>query len=170
LELGAGQAPQPAPASPENSEPLPEGPHWEKPILTGYERAILVKHGDLVEAGQKLVQYSERAQQSVEHEVRRAELAVEEQASLLTRLRKLETSRAISQEELHTATTVFEQAKLTLEQVEIRLADLEVRAPFRGIIRIEATSNSPSISVYPVEESQALRYWRQGDETRNSGE
>jgi hypothetical protein len=43
----------------------------------------------LLEAGQSLVRYSERARQSVEYEVKRAELAVEEQASLLERLHEL---------------------------------------------------------------------------------
>jgi multidrug efflux pump subunit AcrA (membrane-fusion protein) len=87
----------------------------------------------------------------------------------LERLRKLEPSRAVSQQELHAATTGYEQAKISLEQVAIRLADLEVRAPFRGKVRIDATSNSPSISVYPVEGSQGLYFWRQED-ANQSGE
>ena len=162
LELSTGEGPKPVPTSPETAESLPEGRHWEKPILTGYERTILVKHGELVEEGTRLVQYAERAIQSVEYEVRRAELSVEEHASVLDRLHKLESTRAVSQQELHAAITVLEQAKLSLEQAEIRLADLEVRAPFRGRVRIDATSNSPSISVYPAEESQALYFQHQG--------
>lgn len=169
LEYGAGTNPQPIPVAPEPAEQLPEGPHWEKPILTGYERVILVKHGDLVEQGQNLVQYSERARQSVAYEVRRAELAVEEQASQLDRLRKLEPSKAVSQQEIHSAITVFEQAKLTLEQIEIRLADLEVRAPFRGRVRIDATSNSPSISVYPLDDTQARYFWPEGGQVLEGG-
>jgi hypothetical protein len=86
---------------------------------------------------------------------------VEEQASQLDRLSKLETTKAVSEQEIHSAIAVFEQAKLTLEQIQIR----EVRAPLMGRVRIDARSKSPSISVYPLDGTQERYFLRQNDET-----
>jgi hypothetical protein len=146
--------PPPAPTAPA----LPEGPHWETPILTGYERNILVKNGERVTKGASLVEYSGPAIRLSEIQVEQLSLSVQDTSEQFERLSALRRQNAASQVEFESAETAFRNAQLKLEAERIRLDTMRaVKAPFDGIVRIDSTSNSPSISVYPDGGSEVLR-------------
>jgi hypothetical protein len=76
----------------------------------------------------------------------------------LERLAKLRGERAISQDELENTQLALDQARLRLEADTITLDSMRfVKAPFDSIVRIDSTSNSPSISVYPDGGSEVLK-------------
>ena len=148
----------PGPPSVPAQPALPEGPHWETPIVTGYERRILVRNGEHVKKGDLLVVYSNSSIRLLEIQVEQNSLTVQDMSAQLERLTKLRGERAISQDELEKTQVALEQARLRLEADTIRLDSMRfVKAPFEGIVRIDSTSNSPSISVYPDGGSEVLK-------------
>jgi multidrug efflux pump subunit AcrA (membrane-fusion protein) len=137
---------------------LPEGPHWETPIVTGYERRILVRNGEQVQKGDLLVVYSNASIRLLEIQVEQNSLVVQDMCAQLERLTRLRGERAISQDELENTQLALDQARLRLEADTIRLDSMRfVKAPFDGIVRIDSTSNSPSVSVYPNGGSEVLK-------------
>jgi multidrug resistance efflux pump len=154
MHVNEPPAPPPAPVQPV----LPEGPHWETPIVTGYERRILVRNGEHVNQGDPLVVYSNSSIRLLEIQVEQNSLAVQDMSAQLERLTKLRGERAISQDELENTQLALDHARLRLEADTIRLDSMRfVKAPFDGIVRIDSTSNSPSISVYPNGGSEVLK-------------
>jgi multidrug efflux pump subunit AcrA (membrane-fusion protein) len=149
--------PKPVPAAPE-APALPEGAHWETPIITGYERRILVRNGEHVQKGDPLVVYSNSAVRLLEIQVEQLSLSVKDTTEQFERLSTLRRSNAASQVEFESAESALRNAQLRLEAERIRLDTMRfVKAPFDGTVRIDSTSNSPSISVYPDGGSEVLK-------------
>lgn len=146
--------PKPQPALPV----LPEGPHLEIPIRTEYERIILVGNGERVSKGDLLVVYSKPALRSLEIPVERDSYSSDYAQETFDTLRRLVSEKAVSVDEVEKAALALKLSQLQQELNAIRLDAMQpVKAPFGGTVRIDSTSNSPSISIYPDGGTDVLR-------------
>ncbi|MFJ4374411.1 efflux RND transporter periplasmic adaptor subunit [Pseudomonas japonica] len=94
---------------------------------------IAFESGQVVKAGQLLVQLNDAPEQAERLRLR-AQLGNAE--ALLQRTRKLRASNVTSQEQLDNASTAMEMARGELQQVEARIAQKAIVAPFSGKLGI----------------------------------
>lgn len=100
-----------------------------RPETGGEVETVSFRSGDLVEAGQPLLQL-EAAEERLA--ARLATVSLAESQQLLERYRRIEDTGAVSDTAIDEARTAVESAAIALEGAELALARRTVRAPFAG--------------------------------------
>jgi len=101
----------------------------------GRVREVAAEEGDWVRAGEVLAEL-ENGRQEVQ--LRRAELALAEQARKLTRARQMLAEELISEEEFETVRATHDQAVADRDLAGITLEETYVKAPFAGQVTARA--------------------------------
>ena len=98
---------------------------------------IFFKDGDAVEAGRVLVKMSDDEEKSLLNE---AKAALKEQQLKFERVRNLVKRKAVSQAQLEEAEGLLKRAEAQVANLEARLRDYTIRAPFSGVLGIRQVS------------------------------
>lgn len=98
---------------------------------------ILFDDGDSVEAGAVLVRLSDEEEQSL---LKEAEAAWKEQELQYKRINSLVKRRAASQAQLEEAEGLLKRAEAQVHNLEARLRDYTILAPFSGVLGIRQVS------------------------------
>jgi len=101
--------------------------------VTGRISRIDFVSGQQVETGQVLVQLNDAPEQA---ERARLIAQLKNAEKTLARTRTLQTSRAMTQEQLDNATAARDMAKSELQRIEALIAQKAIRAPFAGVMGI----------------------------------
>ena len=98
---------------------------------------ILFEDGDSVKAGQVLVKLSDEEEKSL---LKEAKAAFKEQQLQYNRVRNLVQRKAVSQAQLEEAEGLLKRAEAQVSNLEARLSDYTIRAPFSGVLGIRQVS------------------------------
>lgn len=115
----------------------------------GYITKIYVKEGQSVAAGQVIISLDDRLQHATVMQMR---IALQQAAQTYKRNLNADHSGGISKEELDSKRVAYENAKNALQQAQINLSDMQIRAPFAGTIG----QNNLSVGQYITPQSDLL--------------
>lgn len=114
------------------------------PSVAGEVMKVAFRAGDRVTKGAPLVRLDDKHQRL---SVRLAEVAMNEAARQVRRLKQLAPSGAASVARLETAQNEYESARLRLDQAKAALEDRTVFAPFEGVIGLTEIERGDRVSV-----------------------
>lgn len=98
---------------------------------------LFFEDGDAVEAGQVLVRLSDDEEKSL---LKEAKAALKEQQLQYERVRNLVKRKAVSQAQLEEAEGLLKRVEAQVANLEARLSDHTIRAPFSGVLGIRQVS------------------------------